>query len=181
MPALTEKEVGKWLVAHGHPPDEDDPIAGTSESTTQFYAPREYSKIQAFVRCYLAEIVVDGDVLIVVEDAYSPSDCDPLILKAILEHFEGESYNFEELPTLCFPTFCVSKKDWEKAIALFTLMTCFRWQCFLYGSANQLTLFNWEGDIFDFWTDSKEKKQAMKEMIRAFKLKEIRRRRAKPL
>ena len=56
---------------------------------------------------------------------------------------------------------------------IFALTTCFKWKCYAYGTQARMTLYNWEGEIFDFWTNSETKKEQFRSIMQEFKLEEI--------
>jgi hypothetical protein len=46
------------------------------------------------------------------------------------------------------------------------------WTSYLYLPDQKTTLYNWEGEIMDFWTNSSTHHKTMTELIGRFKLKE---------
>ena len=178
MPCLTEKGLNKWLSSRGHAISESDPNWPRAEPVMQFYAPKTYQGTQCLVDTVLREVFEEGETLIVIDYAEPFDDCDQVIMEAMAKFLEGRHYNYFELPPNHFPSFKFKKSEWSRAVALFTLLSTFGWNCFLYGSNNQLTLFNWEGEIYDFWTDSEVKRKNMNRIIRTFALKRIRRRKS---
>ena len=60
----------------------------------------------------------------------------------------------------------------ETGIALVSLSASFSWSCYLYSPLANSTLYNWEGEIFDFWTDGDAAFAAMKEILMELSLEE---------
>ena len=60
----------------------------------------------------------------------------------------------------------------EIGISLFSLSVSFAWSSYLYSAQKHSTLFNWEGDVFDFWTDSEQALEEMRLMLNQFDLTE---------
>lgn len=55
-------------------------------------------------------------------------------------------------------------------IALFSLTVAYDWKAYLYFPSSKTTLYNWEGEIFDFWTDDKSRYNKLLELQKAFYL-----------
>ena len=74
------------------------------------------------------------------------------------------------------PGFLFSEKEWLDAVTLFSFSASCMWKCYLWGEREQLTLFNWEGEIFDVWPGSEKGRKALLELLKNFNLKRIIRR-----
>jgi hypothetical protein len=60
----------------------------------------------------------------------------------------------------------------EIGVALFALSASFAWSSYVYSPHHRSTLYNWEGEVFDFWTDSAEVVSEMKLILKQFDLPE---------
>ncbi len=165
MKCLSIEEVSLWIRRTGQI---ENPYTGEMqpEFCVQFHAPQNYPAKECFVRAFLNAVVCDGDVLVVVTDSEPSEECQRFIHEAVRTSV-GENRTVAEAPG-----YVVLHSQWEQAIALFSLMSCFRWKCYLYGSTDQITLYNWEGEIFDAWTSSESKATEIRRIIRLFELKE---------
>lgn len=164
---ITSDDALKWIVAHGQL---EDPYRDGSKSglRIQFYAPTHYLAIEHFVRCCLTEILADSDEFLVLLTDWEPTEpCRDMVLNA-LRASTGEARSITQAPA-CI----VSKDDPESAIALFALVVSFKWKAYLYGTYNQTVLYNWEGEIFDVWTDSPDLARALRTILQNFKLREV--------
>jgi hypothetical protein len=65
-----------------------------------------------------------------------------------------------------FPT---DEKD--DLVGLFSLTVAYYWSAYLYFPSSKTTLFNWEGEIFDFWTDDPNCYAKLLELQKSFHLK----------
>ena len=166
MKWLTREQIAKWLSEKGQI---EDPYGGNSEPRIriQFAAPQNYSAVECFVRCFLQDVVGRGELLFVVHDAEPSEECQRYI-HAALRSSDGEGRPAAEAPGRL-----IHEGEKETGIALFSLMSCFGWKCYLYSERDQITLYNWEGDIFDFWTSSEAPRKALMEILQSFGLEEI--------
>ena len=164
MKCLTPQEISEWIRQTGQV---EDPHHATEDMPSllhvQFYSPSEYSRIESFVTTFLTEIVLDGDLLFQVVDWYPFEDCKQFTTAALWQAF-GEMRQMGEVTGCLIPS-----QHWARAIALFSIMTGFRWQCYLYGSRDQTILYNREGDILDAWTSSSEKMDSIHSLIQRYK------------
>jgi len=166
MRCLTPQEISDWVRKVGQI---EDPQHGESEPTFRivFNAPKNYPACECFVRCFVEQVVAGGELLVVVFDSEPSQPCQEFVCQA-MRLAVGETRLIREAPG-----FQTNFEEREKAVALFTLMSCFRWKCFLYGDHDQITLYNWEGEIFDVWTCSEAKQKQVFEIIQNFGLGEI--------
>lgn len=134
----------------------------------QFYAPEKYSRIECFVRGFIREVIGSGEMLILIEDAEPSEECQRFVHEAIRKAM-GEKRPFHKAPA-----YLVNWEEAEKAIAIFSLTSCFQWKCYLYGTSDMTTLYNWEGAIFDIWTLSTSRAKKAGQILDWFKLKRIR-------
>jgi hypothetical protein len=163
MRCLTPSEISQWLSAANQI---ENPYSGEAEPDfhVQFYPSKNYSGIECFVSCFLDQVVTHGDLLVVISDPGPSQPCQRFVSDAIRKTCS------EDLPIDQAPGYSVKMSEREKALAVFSLTACFGWKCFLYGSHDQITLYNWEGDVFDFWTSSQTTYDQVLGILRNFEL-----------
>jgi len=163
---LSGVEISDWLASVGQI---EDPYTGDREPPIriQFDAPRHYRHIEAFIRCFLSEVATSDKLLIVLTDS-EPAEESQRFVHQCLRICEGEKRPVEVVPGIL-----LSGEEAEKAIALFTLFSSFGWKGYLYSTRDQIVLYNWEGEIFDFWTSSEQKMNELMRIIRNFGLNEV--------
>jgi hypothetical protein len=164
MKCLTSKELDKWLSRHGHSSKAD------AVPVISFHAPTKFSALEAFVECILRDVFIQGEVLLMVED----TDIERIGHLRVIEGLRKLADEKRALDKS--PGFLFAKDEWEHAITLFSLNACFNWRCYMWGDRDQLTLFNFEGEIFDVWAGDEKGRKAVLELLKGFKLKRIIRR-----
>lgn len=166
MKCLTPEEISDWIRNNGQI---KDPYTGHAEPVfrVQCTAPAYYFAIECFLNVLFDQVITGGDLLVQATDWEPTQDCRDFVFQA-LRHEIGENR-----PVADAPGFLATPAERQRAVALFAVMTCFKWKCYAYGSHDQITLYNWEGDIFDFWTDSEAKRDLFREIMGNFKLEEI--------
>ena len=146
MRCLTDNEVSDWLLAHSIP---KDPYRGASTPANyvQFYAPSTHRHLDAFVRNYSLVIIPDSESMVHMTDwsLYQPSEM--IAIMGIRSSCDENRWLIHA------PGHLLAPEEAETGIALFSLSASFAWSSYLYCPKNRSTLYNWEGDIFDFWTD----------------------------
>lgn len=165
MRCLTNNEVSEWLEARAISQDpyhnEDEPI-----HYLQFYAPTRHLRLDAFTRDYFKRIIPESEPLIQFTDwgLYQPSE---MIAITGIRHSFGEKRNLIDAPG-----HQIDQDETELGISLFSLSASFAWSTYLYSTNEKTTLHNWEGALFDFWTDSHSALAEMKELLKQFDLQE---------
>ena len=165
MKCITESQINEWL---GQRSIHKDSYHGDASPSfyLQFYAPTNHRRIVAFVRYYYDRIVPEVDSLIHLTDwgLYQQSE---MIAIAGIRSSRGEDRLVIDAPGHIF-----SSAEKEIGISLFSLSASFDWSSYLYSPRNHSTLFNWEGEIFDFWSDSELAVSEMRLMLNQFDLTE---------
>jgi len=164
MKCLTPQEIDQWLSRHGHESKSD------KMPVISFYAPAKFSALEAFVECVLRDVFCHGEVLLLVHD----TDLERARHLRVIEALRNMAN--ERRPLSKSPGFLFAEDEWEHAVTLFSLNANFYWKCYLWGEREQLTLFNWEGEIFDLWPGNEKGRKTALELLKTFKLKKIIRR-----
>lgn len=167
MKLLTQNQVAKWCKDVGQI---EDPYTGSVAPPFrgQFRAPLTYRQVECFVRCMLCDIVFGNEVLIVLMDMAPATRSQEIIYSALRCSFA------EQHATADTPGYLLSRENIEYGVALFSISVCFGWKSYLYGRQDQVILYNWEGDILDFWTEAKERYAQAEDVFRNFGLEAIR-------
>jgi hypothetical protein len=165
MKCVTDSEIDDWLRQRSIP---KDPYHRDSSPAfyLQFYAPKNHRRIDAFARHYYERIVPEADSLIHMTDwgLYQQSE---MIAIVGIRSSRDEDRMLIDAPGHILPT-----GEKEIGISLFSLSVSFAWSSYLYSARDHSTLFNWEGEIFDFWTDSEHVVTEMKLILNQFDLTE---------
>ncbi|MCW1916587.1 hypothetical protein OJ996_23570 [Luteolibacter sp. GHJ8] len=165
MKCLTDSEVSVWLQPRGIA---EDPYARgvAPEHYLQFLVPLKYSRIESFIGCYCRQLIPESELLIQVTDwaHYTPEQM--LIVDGI------RALHREQRCLIDAPGHWIAPDEMPVALALFTHCTAAAWSAYLYSPQDRTTLHIWEGELFDFWSDSAEKHAAMRALLREFKLEE---------
>lgn len=138
-----------------------------SETTfyLQFHAPSRFHQIEALTETFLDQIVNAKDAMITVVDT-------PLMTTSNFRLFEqlrnahGEKRLWLETPAHLF-----GREEQPDLIGLFGLTVIFGWMAYLYVPNSRSVLYNWEGEIFDFWTAEETTMSEMAKLIDRFTLK----------
>lgn len=137
----------------------------------QFEAPAEYTTLECIVKCFLAEVLCESEEFLVDFVDWSPSQtCRDLLIEALRLKSCGIGQLQNSPACLCTS----AEMDW--VMALFVLSSCFEWKAYLYGSHGNTGLYNWEGEIWDFWTDSDAHWNKMNTILESFGLRIIKER-----
>lgn len=68
------------------------------------------------------------------------------------------------------PSHEIGSEEAEVGISLFSLSSSFEWSAYLYAPVHGSTLYNWEGELFDFYTNSQETLERMRQIVEKFGL-----------
>lgn len=165
MKCLSDREVSGWLLDHELP---EDPYRGEAapDHYLQFSVPKRFLALEAFVRQFYSRIVPEADSLIHFTDwgLYQESQ---MIAVAGIRVGAGEPRALREAPGQVLPV-----GSGEVGVALFSLATAFAWSCYLYCPLERTILYNWEGELLDFWTDSNLKHEELKTILKQFGIEE---------
>jgi hypothetical protein len=166
MKCLKESEVSGWLLEQGLP---GDPYRGDTapDHYLQFSVPTRYLALEAFVRQFYSRIIPETESLIHFTDwgLYQESQ---MMAVAGIRTGAGECRTLREAPG-----HVVATGEVAAGVALFSLAAAFAWSCYLYVPSERTILYNWEGELFDFWTDGGSRLQEMRLLLKEFDLEEI--------
>jgi hypothetical protein len=166
MKCLTDREVSAWLEEHGIP---ERPYEGREAPVhyLQLHAPGSYPRLEALIQAIHCRLAPGAGWLIQIEDwaHYTPSQ---LIAVQGIRALAGESRLLIDSPG-----HLIGPDEADTAISLSSLCAAFGWSAYTYSSLARTTLYNWEGEIFDFWTDCAELYAEMKSIVAEFSLEII--------
>jgi hypothetical protein len=158
MQCLIEDEVANWLNGNcvTFRPYES---SRSPEQYLQFRAPVGRSAIELFVRSVLESNRGSGHFLIHLTD-WSLYTAVQMQAVDALRSVVGETRSVIEAPGHLF-----SSDEHELATRLFGLATGYGWSSYLYFPANTCTIFNWEGELYDFWTCDQSRLATTSELV----------------
>lgn len=165
MQCITESQIDEWLDQRSI---QKDPYHGNASPQfyIQFYPPTTHGSIDAFVRYYYELIETETDSLIHMTDWSTYKQSEMIAISGI------RSGCGEDRMLINAPGHIVHPGEKEIGIALFSLSASFGWSSYLYSPQDHSTLFNWEGEIFDFWTNSVQSMSLMRVILHHFNLTE---------
>lgn len=144
MQCLTEPEIATWLADNcvtAKPYDQvDSPV-----HYLQFKCPMRSLGIASFVRQFL--IPAAGEVLVHITDWPTYQQSEMLVINAIRRN-SNESRGLIDVPGHLIP-----ECERELAIAVFSHATMFEWNAYMYLPNDIGTIYIWEGELFDFWSN----------------------------
>jgi len=163
MICLDDKEQSELLLAWEVP---EDPYHRPLRPRyyTQFYAPKDFKKQQQFTKSFLELFAPDQSFLVAFTD-WSQYESHEMDLIQAIRLSNGEKRSLIQSSGHLF-----SAKECAMATACFSLAIGYNWSSYLYIPKNKSTLFNWEGEIMDFWSDSKSALVGMHKLLRAYGL-----------
>ena len=157
MNCLTELETSRWL-------NDNCVTANTYDSPerpcyyTQFRAPLEDSARVAISNVLHELVVENAEFLIHVTD-WSPYTSEQMLK---LDTFRSA---VETRPLIESAGHRFGADELEDAVGLFAMATEFGWSSYLYMPDDVGTLYNWEGDLFDFWSRDESRLVAINKVI----------------
>ncbi|MGZ8901009.1 MAG: hypothetical protein ACXW3Z_13015 [Limisphaerales bacterium] len=168
LKCLTRREQSQWLNNRGHVEDpfhaheSDEP-----KFRLRFYTPEKYSRLQTFAWHFIEEVCGKDEILFSIEDTDLNRTEQDFVFSSLWKNLR-EKRSFLKTPA------CVgSVNDAEIMAGFFGLSAAFSWRTYLYGSEDQISLFNWEGEICDIWTASKTKRDLTRKMISSWGFKRL--------
>jgi hypothetical protein len=172
MKVLNQREITEWLQERGHVEDPHQNVDWVNDLAEKYfhvqrYAPSAYSTVESLTDQLISSIVPDGELLLQIVEWDSWCDPRAYVIKNLLPTFD------EAIPYRQMGGFLFEMSERAKAIALFSLTSSFGWKSYLYGEFDQVAWYNWEGEIFDFWTSSHAKIQEAESLFNHFKLSPV--------
>ncbi len=165
MKCVTDSEIDDWLRQRSI---HKDPYHGESSPAfyLQFYAPTNHRRVDAFTRHYYERIIPDSDSLIHMTDWGLYQQSEMIAIAGI------RSSRQEDRMLIDAPGHILTSAQNEIGISLFSLSASFAWSSYLYSAQGHSILFNWEGEVFDFWTDNEQVMSEMELILKQFDLTE---------
>jgi hypothetical protein len=136
------------------------------EFSLQFYAPKTFRSTECFTEGLLGFAGGNGNVMMTVIDTVSPYDYEERLFNR-LRFPEGQPTSIVETPVHLF-----ASEELRDLIPIFSLTVGWQWQAYLHMPASRSILLNWEGEIFDFWTDEQSVFSGVAGMLETFGLRE---------
>ncbi len=163
MQCLTNSEIDNWL-RQGSIPKDPYNSELSPKHYLQFHAPKDHRRIDAFLREYYKRIVPEADTLIDFTDWSLYQESEMIAISSIRARYG------EERRLVDASGHALQSGQKELGISLFSLSMSFAWQAYLYSTQDHSTLYNWDGEILDFWSDSLEAFAKMQTLLTEFDL-----------
>ena len=133
MKCLTPKETSRWIREQGLV-ENLFVDAAPSNGGIRCDATMTYYGIECFLDVIFNQIMTEGDILIQATD-WAPSREPREFIFGAVRHELGELRPLREAPS-----FLVPRAESLNAVAIFALMTSFRWKCYAYGDRKSTRL-----------------------------------------
>ncbi len=166
MQLLTVAEQSRWLADRQLPADPYAAGGDVFQFYLQFYPPENFRGVESFIKGFLEYAGRGSDLMVTVMDTVNP---DPYELR-LFDRLR--TLNEERRRLLDTPVHLFEPTEDDDVIAMFTLTVAFQWQAYLHVPKTRTVLYNWEGDIFDFWTADRLVFESVSRMLDTFELKQ---------
>jgi hypothetical protein len=173
MRILSSTELAAWMTANKLP---SEPYAQGGEAFAfylQFHAPQSFRSIECFIEALLHHAGTGGETMVTVVDTVNLYDYEYRFFEK-LRFPAGETKSILEAPAHLF-----SAHEFTDVIPMFSLTVGWQWQAYLHMPRSRSVLFNWEGELFDLWTDDRAVLTGVRELLERFGLRETERMLAK--
>ena len=164
MRCLTIPETQEWLAARGVAPEpyHRRPVP-SAPYYTQFYTPK-FSVMRGFVDWLTLNYWDKGEALIHAWDwsSYQPPE---MVLVDALRFTHGIQRPLVEAPAHVF-----GAEEKDQFIALCILTIAFEWQSYIYFPHGKVTLFNYNGEILDFWAGQESRFRDLKAILSDYRI-----------
>ncbi|MBX3416568.1 MAG: hypothetical protein KF851_03115 [Pirellulaceae bacterium] len=161
MKCMTLNEISQWQSEHCVTPE---PYGNPRlpRHYLQFRVPNAPLSNAEFLRQYFR--IVNAEKLVHITDwpLYRPSE---MLVMNSLRGLAIESRFLIDAPGHLF-----APDEIEFAVALYGKACRFQWNAYLYLPNDRATLYNWEGELFDFWTNDASIFEALNELVCEFEL-----------
>jgi len=163
MKVLTPEECPKWLKDAGI---SHDPYRGVGEASHHYMTGglTDARRSIAFARNLIRAVEPKGDHLLEITDWSTYQEDEMAVVQSVRASF-GETRWLIKSPGHVFLS-----SDLDLCVGLFALTIAYGWSSFIYTSKPRLTIFNWEGDMFEFWSDEKKTIEVTKKFCRLHEL-----------
>ena len=132
----------------------------------QFHAPKTLRSTECFTEALLDCAGTGGEVMMTVVDTESPYEYEERLFNR-LRFPLGEPKSIMEAPAHLF-----AANQLADLIPIFSLTVGWQWEAYLHMARSRTVLLNWEGEIFDFWTDDDPVFSGLVGMLKTFGLNE---------
>ncbi len=132
----------------------------------QFHAPKTLSSIQCFTDALIALAGTGSEVMMTVIDTESPYDYEARFFSK-LRFPVGEPKSIVEAPAHLF-----QPDELSDLVPMFSLTVGWHWEAYLHMQRTRTVLLNWEGEIFDLWTNDQGVFSGVAGMLQTFGLSE---------
>ena len=166
MRILSLTEHAAWMAAHKLPAKPYEHGGEAFESFLQFHAPKTFRSIECFTEALLDYAGTGGEAMVTIVDTVNPYDYEERLFNR-LRFPGGEPKSIPEAPAHLFDA-----NELADLIPIFSLTVGWQWQAYLHMPRSRTVLHNWEGELFDLWTDDRAVLTGLRGMLETFGLGE---------
>jgi hypothetical protein len=167
MRILSLTEQAAWMACRGLPANPYERGGEKFEFYLQFYAPKTLRSTECFTEGVVNFAGSGDEIMLTVVDTEMPDDYEERLFNR-LRFPVSEPKEIMESPAHLFDT-----EELRDVIPIFSLTVGWQWEAYLHMPRSRTVLLNWEGDIFDVWTDEQSVFSGISGMLQTFGLKEI--------
>jgi hypothetical protein len=163
MKALTPAECPNWLRSAGihHDPSRGLGASAHHGITGGLTDPR---RSIAFARNLLQAVRPSSDLMLEITDWSSYQEDEMAVVRSLRASF-GETRWLIKSPGHVFAV-----SELNLCVGLFALTIAYGWSAYIHIPSPRLTIYNWEGDVFEFWSDEKKSTDLAEEYCRSHEL-----------
>lgn len=158
------EEHAAWLATQNLPAKPYEHGGGKFEFYIQFYAPTRFRATECFTEGLLSVAAEKGELLLSVTDMVTPYDYEEQLFDRI--RFCGAA----SAPAADSYAHLFAADEIRDSIPMFSLTVGWQWSTYLHMPHTRTVVLNWEGTIFDLWTDDPQVFSDMPQMLQNFEL-----------
>ena len=166
MRILSIAEHAAWLAASDLAARPYVEGGGTFRFYLQFHAPTTFRATECFTEGILEYAATEGEVLLTVVNVVMPYDYEERLFDKIRRASNAP------IPTDDSGGHLFTADERRDSIPVFSLTAGWQWEVYLHMPHSRTVLLNWEGAIFDLWTDDESVLSGVFEMLERFGLTE---------
>jgi hypothetical protein len=164
MRVLTRPEQAAWIDRHGLPAEPYRSGGEKFKFYLQFHTPKTLRSIECFTEGVLNLAGLGGEVMMTIVDTEISYDFQVRL-------FDRLRFPMTEPKAIVdSPGHLFDSDEVRDVIPMFSLTVGWGWEAYLHMPRSRTVLLNWEGDIFDVWTDDQSVFSGICGMLKTFGL-----------
>lgn len=165
MHLLETTQQARWLAERNLPVEPYEKGSYDLEFYLQFHVPKSFRGIEYFTKGVIECAGKGGQLLVTVTDTVMAEPFETRLFERL------RTPNMESKRLIDQPAHLFDHEEDEDVIAMFSLTVALEWKAYLHFPASRSVLYNWEGEIFDFWSADYEVFKNLSQLVQAFELK----------